>query len=202
MDFQQILDSVLNWLTTSGVKIVLGLVVLFFLFKITNLVFGKISKSLKKKKVDLTASVVVTATLRKIVKVILVVTYLGFIGIETSSIIAAVASLGLALGLALQGSLSNIAGGIIVLVLRPFKIGDYIKCENGEEGTVENIDMYSVSAHKIGGLKGTGALSKKKKLQLSPYIWGGGQEHGLKLPQSFGALPQIIGRFTMQCLKR
>ena len=141
MDFQQILDSVLNWLTTSGVKIVLGLVVLFFLFKITNLIFGKISKSLKKKKVDLTASVVVTATLRKIVKVILVVTYLGFIGVETSSIIAAVASLGLALGLALQGSLSNLAGGIIVLVLRPFKIGDYIKCENGEEGTVENIDM-------------------------------------------------------------
>ena len=44
----------------------------------------------------------------------------------------------------------------------------------------ENIDMYSVSAHKIGGLKGTGALIKKKKLQLSPYIWGGGQEHGLR----------------------
>lgn len=74
-------------------------------------------------------------------KGITLVCFVGYIGIETASISALIASAGVALGLALQGSLSNFAGGIIIIVMRPFRIGDKITT-NGESGTVEDIHMF------------------------------------------------------------
>ncbi len=72
----------------------------------------------------------------------LVVIVLGMFGVETASIAAAVASAGVAVGLALQGSLSNLAGGVLILLLKPFKVGDYIVAA-GLEGTVTEIQMFS-----------------------------------------------------------
>ena len=67
--------------------------------------------------------------------------YVEYLGIETSSIAAAITSVGLAIGLAMQGALSNFAGGFIILLMRPFKVGDYIyTC--GEEGSVESIQIF------------------------------------------------------------
>ena len=67
----------------------------------------------------------------------------GFLGIPTSSVIAAISAAGLAIGLALQGSLSNFAGGVLILLFKPFDIGDYIKEDtHGNEGTVEGIDLF------------------------------------------------------------
>ena len=67
--------------------------------------------------------------------------FIGYVGIETASITAVISSCGIALGLALQGALSNVAGGIIIILMRPFRIGDYI-FTNGESGTVEDIHMF------------------------------------------------------------
>lgn len=141
MNFEQILHSVLNWLTTEGVKIVLGLLLMFVLFKVINIVCRKITKSLNKKNVDKTISHVVIITTRKALKVLIFICFLGYIGIETSSIAAAIASAGLALGLALQGSLSNFAGGVMILLMHPYKIGDYVEI-GSEEGTVENVELF------------------------------------------------------------
>lgn len=66
---------------------------------------------------------------------------MNFIGVDTSSIVALVGSVGLTLGLALQGSLSNFAGGVLILILKPFRIGDYIII-GGNEGTVTSIDIF------------------------------------------------------------
>ena len=77
----------------------------------------------------------------KVLKFFIIVCYIGFIGVETSSIAAAITSAGLAIGLALQGSLSNFAGGFIILLMRPFKVGDYIQtCD--QSGFVENIEIF------------------------------------------------------------
>ena len=73
---------------------------------------------------------------------LLVVIILGVFGFDTTSIAAAVASAGVAIGLALQGSLSNLAGGVLILLLKPFKIGDYIVA-GGVEGTVSTIQMFA-----------------------------------------------------------
>lgn len=76
-------------------------------------------------------------------KAIVIFSAVTRIGVASSSIIALLGSAGVAIGLALQGSLSNIAGGVLILILKPFQVGDYIKLDNsGNEGTVCNIDLF------------------------------------------------------------
>ena len=72
---------------------------------------------------------------------VLVVMLAGTVGVETGSVLALLGSAGLAIGLALQGSLSNFAGGVLILILKPFRIGDYIVV-NGMEGTVIGIEIF------------------------------------------------------------
>lgn len=139
--FKEILDRVIDWCITDGVKILLGLIALFILFKITNIIASKVKKKMEAKHTDKTISVVVNGIIRKGLKIVWVILFLGFVGIETASIGSIIASLSVCTGLALQGSLSNLAGGLIILVMRPFRIGDVI-CAQGETGTVETIKVF------------------------------------------------------------
>ena len=98
-------------------------------------------KKLKAKNVDETILRVTTQTIKLIFKGIVLLCFVGYVGIETASFTALITSCGVALGLALQGALSNVAGGIIIILMRPFRLGDFI-ITNGESGTVEDIHMF------------------------------------------------------------
>lgn len=135
------LDEVLKWITTNGIKMLLALIVLFILFKIVNVIARRIKKNMVKRECDPTFTIIVTNVFRKGIKILLFVAYLAFVGIDTASIGAVIASCGVGIGLALQGSLSNLAGGIIIVIVRPFKLGDYIEAQ-GEGGTVEDIRIF------------------------------------------------------------
>lgn len=139
--FTEILNQVLSWLSTEGVKLVIGLFVLFILFKIINVISNKFKKRMEKKNKDKTITSVIYQILRKGLKILAILVFLGYVGIDTAGIGTVIASLGVGIGLALQGSLSNFAGGIVILILRPFKIDDYIEAQ-GEGGTVENIGIF------------------------------------------------------------
>ena len=141
MDFNQILQDILQWLSTSSVKLVLGLVVFVIACKIVNSFTKRLKKRMEKKNVEKTVVSVTYKVLRTGLKLLLSVLLLGFWGIDTSGIGALIASAGVAIGLAMQGSLSNLAGGILIVVLRPFRLGDYIEAQ-GEEGTVEEISIF------------------------------------------------------------
>ena len=141
IDWMALLDTIINWCMTTGIKLIIGLFLLIILFKITNFLTKKLYKKLKAKKVDETISRVTTQTIKVIVKGLIVLCFVGYVGIETASITALITSCGVALGLALQGALSNVAGGIIIIIMRPFRIGDFI-FTNGESGTVEDIHMF------------------------------------------------------------
>lgn len=143
MDYENIKENIKNWILGEGVKLVFALFVLYLIFKIVNFISNKIEKKLKnsKKRIDEAIVRVSVSVIRKGLKFIAFVCFLGYVGIETTSIAAAITSTGLALGLALQGSLSNFAGGVIILVMKPFKIGDYIDCSGGS-GTVEDIKLF------------------------------------------------------------
>lgn len=141
IDWKALLDVILNWCTTTGIKLIIGLILLFVIFKITNALTKKLYKHLQKKQADETLSRVGTQSIRIVIKLIALICFIGYIGIETASITALIASAGVSLGLALQGSLSNFAGGIIIITMRPFRIGDKITT-NGETGTVEDIHMF------------------------------------------------------------
>lgn len=141
IDFTALLQTVLNWLSTEGIKLLIGLVVLFFVFKIINIIAKKFKKRMLAKNRDKTITMVVYSIIRKGLKVIAFLAFLGYVGIDTAGIGTIIASAGVAVGLALQGSLSNLAGGIVILLMRPFKIGDYITAQ-GESGTVEEIKLF------------------------------------------------------------
>lgn len=137
----EILDTVVNWMTSSGIKIVIAVLLLVVSFIIINAVTKSIYKRLQKRKADVTLSRVGTNALRIMLKILVLVCLIGYLGIETASISAVIASIGVGISLAVQGTLSNFAGGVIIIIMRPFKIGDYIT-SNGVEGTVEDIKLF------------------------------------------------------------
>ncbi|PWM74487.1 MAG: mechanosensitive ion channel protein MscS [Bacillota bacterium] len=141
MDFEQILQSILQWLSTSGVKLVLGLIAFVIACKIVNALSKRVKKQMEKKNTEKTIVSVTYKVMRTGLKLLLFVLLLGFWGIDTAGIGAVIASAGVAVGLAMQGSLSNLAGGILIVILRPFRLGDYIEAQ-GEGGTVEEISIF------------------------------------------------------------
>ena len=128
MTWQELVNNeMFQSIVTTIIKVIIGLFVVWVLFKVIN----KLSKTIEKRmaknpKIDATIASFVEPLVRKILKFFIIVCFIGYIGIETSSIAAAIASAGLAVGLALQGALSNFAGGFIILLMIPFKVGDYI----------------------------------------------------------------------------
>lgn len=138
-NMKEVLDTVIKWATTAGVKIVIALAVLFVSFKLINFLAKKISKKLEaNSKVDKTLAKTLTYIIKIALKILIGICLIGYLGIETSGLSALVASLGVCAGLAVNGTLANLAGGVMILITRPIKLGDYISAQ-GSEGTVEDI---------------------------------------------------------------
>lgn len=134
------LNSLVTWVTTAGLRIVIALIVIFISFKIINKIARKIEKSGDKGKLDKTLANVFAYIFKIAFKCIIVISLVGYVGIDTSGITALIASLGLCVGLAVNGALSNLAGGILLIITRPFKIDDYIEAQ-GYSGTVVDIHL-------------------------------------------------------------
>ena len=141
LTFEEVLSNIINWIATEGVKLVIGVFGLLIAFYLINIFSKRIRKRMIKKERDKTITSVVYQINQKGLKILVFILFLGYVGIDTAGIGSIIASAGLGVGLALQGSLSNLAGGVIILVMRPFKLGDYITAQ-GESGTVEDIRMF------------------------------------------------------------
>ena len=141
IDWQKLLYTIVNWCTTTGIRLIISLVILVVSFKLINFLCKRIFKRLTKKKADATLSKVLVQTARIALKILVILALIGYVGIETASLTALVASLGVGISLAVQGTLSNFAGGVIIVVMRPFKLGDFIT-SNGQSGTVEDIKLF------------------------------------------------------------
>jgi small conductance mechanosensitive channel len=102
-------------------------------------------------RVDATLKPIVRAIVRYAILVIVIVAALGQLGVQTASILAALGAIGLAIGLALQGTLSNIAAGIMLLWLRPFEVGDYIE-SSGATGTVMELGLFATQIKTWDGI--------------------------------------------------
>lgn len=141
IDWQLVVDKIVEWCTTTGIKVLIALLVWFVSWKIINAVTKSIYKKLMKKKTDATISKAVCSVSRIGLKILVVVGIIGYVGIETASISAVIGSLGVGISLAVQGTLANFAGGVIIIVMRPFKLGDFIT-SNDQSGTVEDIKLF------------------------------------------------------------
>ena len=137
----KILEAVIQWCATSGVKLLIGLIILFIVFKIINSLAKSIKRGMEKRQADETITKVTYSLTRKVLKAAAFLVFLGYVGIDTAGIGSIIASCAVAVGLALQGSLSNIAGWFIIIFMKPFKLGHYVECQ-GESGTVEDIQLF------------------------------------------------------------
>lgn len=135
------LDTTLGQIAIVAIKIIIALLLLIISFAIINGLCKGMYKRMEKRHADETIAKVGTRTIRIVLKLVVLTCLVGFLGIETASISALVASLGVGISLAVQGTLSNFAGGVIIIVMRPFKLGDYIVA-SGAEGTVEDIKLF------------------------------------------------------------
>ncbi len=134
--FGNLLDAFLGAIPS----IILAAVVLIVGLILTKLSVKLLSKGLSKTKLELTVIKFTTQVARIILYVLLVTVVLSILGIPSTSIITVIGTAGVAIGLALKDSLSNVAGGFLLMLTKPFKIGDYI-ISNGVEGTVAQISI-------------------------------------------------------------
>jgi small conductance mechanosensitive channel len=138
MDWKEALKTIINWATSTGVKIIISLIVLLVSFRIINIISRKLTLQAQKREVDKTISHTLIYVFKTIAKIIVAICLVGYLGIDTSGLTALITSLGVCVGLAVNGALSNLAGGVMLILTRPFKIDDYIEAL-GHSGTVEDI---------------------------------------------------------------
>ncbi|EKO3827534.1 small-conductance mechanosensitive channel MscS [Vibrio harveyi] len=124
-----------------GVNIISALLILFIGNIIVKAVANSVSKVLEKKKMDKAVVEFVNGLVRYLLFVIVLIAALGRVGVQTASVVAVIGAAGLAVGLALQGSLSNFAAGVLIVAFRPFKSGDYVEI-GGVAGSVEAIQIF------------------------------------------------------------
>lgn len=138
--FHGTVGNVIQWCVSVGLKLLVGLLVMFIAFKVINKLTRKIEKKGNDEKYDKTLMRTIAYLVRISAKVIVGVCFVAFVGFDISGLTALIASFGVAIGLAVNGALSNIAGGVIILVTRPFRIDDFIEAQD-VSGTVEDIHM-------------------------------------------------------------
>lgn len=139
---QKYLDKAVELSMEYSPKLILALITLFIGLRFLKLVRNLLTRAFEKGDVDATLRPFVLNLLNWILKVILFIVVASMIGIETTSLVALLGAAGLAIGLALQGSLGNFAGGVIILVFKPFKVGDWIEVE-GKVGRVDEIQIFN-----------------------------------------------------------
>ena len=136
-----VVSKISEYLADAGINLVLSLILLIVGWKLINVFSKKIKNGKIFTKIEPTARSFINSAVSITLKILLIITVAAILGVPMTSMVAVLGSCGLAIGLALQGSLSNIAGGFILTVFKPFVVGDFIK--TGEfEGTVKSMNIF------------------------------------------------------------
>jgi len=142
MDFSSLIPQIQEWLAFYGLKIVAAIAIFIFGRWIAKILRNTLRKMMTRNKVDQTLVSFTGSILYAVLIVFVVIAALNQLGIQTTSLIAILGAAGLAVGLALPGSLSNFAAGVLMIIFRPFKSGDYIE-GGGVSGTVEDVQIFT-----------------------------------------------------------
>lgn len=126
-----------------GIKVLMALIVFAVGAQLIRLVRRIVRRSLQKGSADVGVVQFLDSFIKAVLYIVLVFMIASGFGLDAAGVAALLGSAGVAIGLAVQGSLSNFAGGVLILLIKPFKVGDYIKAdENGHEGTVREIQLF------------------------------------------------------------
>jgi small conductance mechanosensitive channel len=146
------MQTATSMLTTVGLKI-LGAIAIWIVGRwLIGLALRLMGSALTKQKIDPTLIRYIDSALKALLNIVLVVAILGFFGVETTSFAALIAAAGVAIGMAWSGLLSNFAGGVFLVILRPFKVGDFVTAA-GVSGTVEEIGLFATTINTPDNVK-------------------------------------------------
>lgn len=142
MELQKWIDKGFDLITSFGPKLIASIVIWMVGIWIIRILLKNLRKLMDKRDLDISLKKFLLNLLNWALKVLLILAVLGTLGIETTSFAAVLAATSLAVGLALQGSLANFAGGVLIMIFKPFKVGDLIEAQ-GEMGTVKEIEIFT-----------------------------------------------------------
>jgi len=145
-------DKVLPYITLYGMNVLFALLIFFIGKKIARFLASLIGKMLEKAKVDAILARFLENLSYAIMLVFVIIAAINKLGIETTSLVAILGAAGLAVGLALQGSLANFAAGVILIVFKPFNIGDVVHIA-GVTGIVRNVDIFNTTLYTLDNKK-------------------------------------------------
>ncbi len=141
IDWANVLQQLMNWALDAGRHILVAAVVYFvgrYAIKLLNFL---VNQMLERRKVETSVTTFLKSFVNILLQVLLIISVLGALGVNTTSFAALLASFGVAIGMALSGNLQNFAGGIVILFLKPYKVGDWIETQ-GTAGTVIAIQIF------------------------------------------------------------
>ncbi len=145
---EESIQELIQFLTTNavsyGIKIILAIVIFFVGQWLAKMMTGVVRKAMAARAVDATLISFITNIVYYLAMIVVVIAVLNQVGVQTASLIAVVGAAGLAVGLALQGSLSNFAAGVMLILFRPCKVGDFIDAA-GTMGSVKDIGIFATT---------------------------------------------------------
>jgi small conductance mechanosensitive channel len=142
ISWPDLIDSLLYEAFHFGIKLAICIVIYIVGRKIIQYINRGIGKLMNNKQFDLSVASFLKSLINIILTAALLIMIVNILGINNSSFVALLASVGVALGMALSGTLQNFSGGVMILLFRPYKIGDYIQAQ-GQEGTVKDIQIFN-----------------------------------------------------------
>ena len=185
----QSLSDLLHQVTTGIVRLAINIVIAIIVFYLGRFIIQQLTKLvatiLVKRDVEVSLTTFILSLVRIVLYFILIITIIGILGLETSSFLALFASAGVAIGMALSGTLQNFAGGVLILLLKPYRIGDYIEAQ-GYTGTVKEIQIFSTviitADNKViiipNGPLSTSSINNWSKEGYRRVVWNVGISYG------------------------
>ncbi|RLC57665.1 MAG: mechanosensitive ion channel family protein [Candidatus Cloacimonadota bacterium] len=149
---EQLLDKLIEWGATFGIKIIAAVAILIIGRMVAKVLQKLIVKVMDKKNVDKTISSFASSMVFSALYIFVILAALSQIGIQTTSFMTIIGAAGLAIGLALQGSLSNFAAGFLIILFRPFKLGDYVEA-GGVSGSISKISIFTTDINTVDNKK-------------------------------------------------
>jgi small conductance mechanosensitive channel len=139
-NLDQYSDEIMNFIMTYGPKLVGAFITLIIGLWVIKMIMKTVKKGFQKRQIDESLTPFLVSIISMLLKTVLVISVLSMVGIAMTSFVAILGAAGLAIGLALSGTLQNFAGGVIILIIKPFKVGDRIKI-NGFDGSITEVGI-------------------------------------------------------------
>lgn len=199
LSFDELIQKMVNGLISFGLKVGIAILVFYVGRYIIRKLYKMVYNVMTHRHIDQSLTTFVLSLIRMVLYFILVISIIGILGLETSSFLAIFASAGVAIGMALSGTLQNFAGGVLILLLKPYKVGDFIEV-NGFTGTVKSIQLFNTVINTVdnkaiilpNGALSTGSINNYSLESYRRVDWTVCLAYGTDLDKAKEALMEIV----------